>query len=533
MNCTISGALASDPCVTPSGHVYSKKALLTYLTTSNNCDPITNAPLSTDSIIDILPAGNSSSAAAPTPPTITSIPSLLSHMQSEWDSLMVSQYELRRQLHETRQELSQALYQNDAAVRVIARLTMERDQARSMVGGGASTEVEPSSAPSAANGGAANSNNSDNKNESDENAMTDEISSPSIPSSALTEMSATWDVLSKGRKKRQLPPDLATSSTIGAYAETSSKSYHKTSGKTGIKSMVVKGDDILTVGADKQVIVYNTKSEEVVGTASLAKGLAGKKEVTCADMLLRVVDGEGEGGRDGERRILAGGSDGTIRLLDCSFKEVDKAVVCTSSVVGVHFHFCGSYFLAACSGGSLVFGNLSSLSTFVTLPDTPGTVYSSSALHPDGLIYACGTDDGDLKVWDLKSSSVATTLSTGQKGDKIVSITFSENGYTLAAGAESGMVTMFDLRKQKATGVANEGGKAFGNSAKGLSFDCSGKLLAYACCDGVGVSTVKPFEEVAKFIGHKKEITGVGFGPSNKQIITASMDKTVKFFGAN
>ena len=47
------------------------------------------------------------------------------------------------------------------------------------------------------------------------------------------------------------------------------------------------------------------------------------------------------------------------------------------------------------------------------------------------------------------------------------------------------------------------------------------------------MSTVKPFEEVAKFIGHKKEITGVGFGPSNKQIITASMDKTVKFFGAN
>lgn len=39
-------------------------------------------------------------------------------------------YNLKEQLARTREELATALYQHDAAVRVIARLTRERDEAR-------------------------------------------------------------------------------------------------------------------------------------------------------------------------------------------------------------------------------------------------------------------------------------------------------------------------------------------------------------------------------------------------------------------
>lgn len=94
--------------------------------TENGTDPVTNEELTVDDLVEV----KSARVVRPRPPTLTSIPSLLSVFQNEWDALALETYTLKQQLAQTRQELSTALYQHDAAVRVIARLSRERDEAR-------------------------------------------------------------------------------------------------------------------------------------------------------------------------------------------------------------------------------------------------------------------------------------------------------------------------------------------------------------------------------------------------------------------
>ena len=87
---------------------------------------MTNEDLTTDDLVEL----KSSRTVRPRPPTLTSIPSLLSVFQNEWDALAIETHSLRQHLSQTRQELSRALYEHDAAVRVITRLSKERDEAR-------------------------------------------------------------------------------------------------------------------------------------------------------------------------------------------------------------------------------------------------------------------------------------------------------------------------------------------------------------------------------------------------------------------
>lgn len=87
---------------------------------------MTGEELTLDDLVDL----KSSRLVRPRPPTQTSVPALLATFQNEWDAIALETYELKKQLAQIRQELSTALYDYEGALRILARVTKERDDAR-------------------------------------------------------------------------------------------------------------------------------------------------------------------------------------------------------------------------------------------------------------------------------------------------------------------------------------------------------------------------------------------------------------------
>ena len=123
--------------------------------------------------------------------------------------------------------------------------------------------------------------------------------------------------------------------------------------------------------------------------------------------------------------------------------------------------------------------------------ENAGSTYTAGKLHPDGLLFAAGTDSGDLQLWDFKSGSLAITLKSDIDDSAVMDISFSNNGYHFASVTSAGKVHAWDLKKQKTMAVLEE------IQAKMACFDVSGKYLAYAGEKGVVVTTVKEWDVVA------------------------------------
>ncbi|RID40201.1 hypothetical protein BRARA_J00263 [Brassica rapa] len=132
MNCAISGEVPVEPVVSKkSGLLYEKRLIETHISDFGKC-PVTGEPHTIDDIVAV----KTGKIVKPKPLHTASIPGLLGTFQTEWDGLMLSNFSLEQQLHTARQELSHALYQHDAACRVIARLKKERDEARQLLAEG-------------------------------------------------------------------------------------------------------------------------------------------------------------------------------------------------------------------------------------------------------------------------------------------------------------------------------------------------------------------------------------------------------------
>ncbi|KAK5167576.1 uncharacterized protein LTR77_007275 [Saxophila tyrrhenica] len=437
MLCAISGEAPQQPVTSrKSGNIFERRLIEAYIS-ENGTDPVTGETLTLDDLLDL----RSSRVVKPRPPQLTSIPALLSTFQNEWDAIVLESFQLKQQLAETRQELSTALYYNESAQRVIARLQQERNEARDAL---ARVQVTGS----AANGvnGATNGD-----------AM--QVDGQGLPDDVVAKIEDTQARLQGTRRKRPVPADWATGEQVATYEVKSTAD----SQFTGAKKLAVDetGDFFLCGDSDGDIGVYDAKAGAFTTRSNTgAGGITGGAWV-----------------RD---QAVVSTSSGAV-VVSQGGSVVKKFHQHAGEASAVAAHPCGEILASVGADKSYVLYDLHS-SKVLTQIYTDSEL-TTVAFHPDGHLLATGTSTGSIKLFDVKSAQTLHTFPAPSQAP-VQALTFSENGTWLAsANANSTSVQVWDLRKTNLLKTLD-----VGTAVQGLAWDYTGQFLAAAGPGGVVVS---------------------------------------------
>eukprot|EP00252_Welwitschia_mirabilis_P014162 TRINITY_DN31204_c0_g1_i1.p1 TRINITY_DN31204_c0_g1~~TRINITY_DN31204_c0_g1_i1.p1 ORF type:complete len:523 (-),score=113.97 TRINITY_DN31204_c0_g1_i1:369-1937(-) len=514
MFCAISGAPPEDPVVSKkSGILFERRLIETHIAEYGTC-PVTKGSLSTEDLIPL----RTPKIVKPRPLQAASIPGMLGLFQNEWDAVMLSNYALSQQLHTARQELSHALYQHDAACRVIARLKKERDEARALLAE-ADRHVPMIQANLAANNVPAVSNGKRASEEDDQLPPSKKIRQ-GITAEIIKELTDCNTLLSSQRKKRQISPTLAPVEAIERYTQLSSHPLHKTS-KPGIFSadILPSKDLIVTGGADANAVVFDRPGGQIVSTLS-----GHTKRVTSVKFVPR------------DDLLLTASQDKTVRIWQAN---EDNAYLCrhvlkdhTAEVHSVTVHATNNYFVSASVDKTWCFYDISSGTCLRQVSDESiQGGYTSAAFHPDGLILGTGTTESLVRIWDVKTQANVAKFD-GHSG-AVTDISFSENGYFLATAGYDG-VKLWDLRKLK--NFRSFAPYDADTATNSVQFDHSGSYLAIAGSD-IRVYQVASVKQEWNLIKTFPDLSGTGkatcvrFGPDANYLAIGSGDRNLRIFG--
>ncbi|KAH0512716.1 Pre-mRNA-processing factor 19 [Microtus ochrogaster] len=385
----VSNEVPEHPCVSPvSNHVYERRLIEKYIA-ENGTDPINNQPLSEEQLIDIKVAH----PIRPKPPSATSIPAILKALQDEWDAVMLHSFTLRQQLQTTRQELSHALYQHDAACRVIARLTKEVTAAREALAtlkpqaGLIVPQAVPSSQPSVVGAG-------EPMDLGELVGMTPEI---------IQKLQDKATVLTTERKKRgkTVPEELVKPEELSKYRQVASHV-----------------ELVFSASPDATIRIWsvpNTSCVQVVRAHESA--VTGLSLHATGDYLLSSSDDQ----------YWAFSDIQTGRVLT---KVTDETSGC--SLTCAQFHPDGLIFGTGTMDSQIKIWDLKERTNVANFPGHSGPI-TSIAFSENGYYLATAADDSSVKLWDLRKLKNFKTLQLDNNFE-VKSLIFDQSGTYLALG---------------------------------------------------------------------------------------------------
>ncbi|KAK4227742.1 WD40-repeat-containing domain protein [Podospora fimiseda] len=477
MLCALSGEVPEEPVVSrKTGTVFEKRLILKYIE-ENGKEPGTDEELDPEDLLDL----KTSRVVRPRPPNFTSLPSLLKAFQDEWDALVLDAYNTREQLARTREELATALYQHDAAVRVIVRLTKERDEARDAL---SKVTVAPSA------GGASNGD-----------AMA--VDNEGLPEALVEHVTDVKEqLMQRRREKRPAPEGWASPDEVASFQQAS---YSDLS-VSQASSLDVEANYAAIGGFDGKVDIYSIEENNVERSLDIGE------PVTAT-----VWTGS---------KVILGTSKGTVKVFD-SGSEAASFQIHAGAVTDLAIHPGARLLASAGVDKSFVFYDLETLQK-VSHCYTDSAL-TAAAFHPDGHLFGAGTQAGDIKIFNTTDGQQVAEY---ELGVPVQAVVFSENGYWFAAtGKGQQSVTIFDIRKEGAAARVKE---LETGDTQSLAWDKTGQFLATVGSTGVTVQLyLKKAKAWSEPLRTSVPGTAIAWGADAKSLVTVNKEGVVSVLRGN
>eukprot|EP00055_Hartaetosiga_balthica_P008165 m.29409 g.29409 ORF g.29409 m.29409 type:complete len:489 (+) comp6151_c0_seq1:74-1540(+) len=480
--CAISGTVPQQPVVSPKSGAVFERAIIEKHLKDNDTDPINGEPLSVDDLVSI----SSSDIVQPRAPNATSIPALLRMLQDEWDAEVLSSFELKKYITSLRQELTHSLYQNDAATRLIARLTKERDQAREALSSEVPTVVE--------------------------GAMdTAQEQEGPIPSSIIDAISAIAKSLSKQRKKRfktlKKSPETFPSTDIvnNLSLQKTHNGFHSSKSQAILALAITPtiADIVLSGGSDKNAILYDRTKEEILSTFKHNKKVTGVILHPAQDLAVTCS------------------SDKTVQVWTTA-GDNRHTVMHKGGVTGISLHPSNDYLLSFDDAGYWTLSDLYTGQVVTSQQDEAASDgITCGAFHVDGKLFALGTNGNGVRVYSVADCACVQTF---EHEGTVTALAFSENGFYFASASSDFSVKVWDLRKPTEPLVQTI--ELDGNKANALSFDNTGRFLAVGGGD-LRLYDTESWEMVKTFSDHSAPINALQWSDDTTTLLSAGNDGNI------